>query len=128
MTGKEFSNIRHYLDKTQKEMATLLCVSSKAIQSFEQGWRQVPSNSERYLLFLLSLRKASREDVRPCWEIRDCPVEWRENCVAWEFQAGDFCWFINGTFCQGEVKDNWYDKMKLCRQCEVFKSIIPSLI
>jgi DNA-binding XRE family transcriptional regulator len=38
MNYEEFSRIRHYLDKTQSELAGLLCVSTKAIQSFEQGW------------------------------------------------------------------------------------------
>lgn len=40
------------------------------------------------------------------------PVEWRENCSAWEFKAGHFCWFINGTF---------------CRDCKVFQSRLPTI-
>jgi DNA-binding XRE family transcriptional regulator len=39
MESNEFSGIRKYLGKTQSELAGLLCVSTKAIQSFEQGWR-----------------------------------------------------------------------------------------
>ena len=41
-------------------------------------------------------------------------------------KLGIFCWFINGTFCQGEVKESWKKKTKLCRQCEVFRLIFGS--
>ena len=128
MDNKEFSLIRHYIGKNQKQLARLLCVSTKAIQSYEEGWRHIPANAERQLLFLLSLKRTTNEKARPCWEIRDCPLEWRENCNAWEFEAGQFCWLINGTFCQGECQESWGEKMNLCRQCKVFQSMIPSLI
>ncbi len=125
MESNEFSKIRHYLGKSQNQLARLLCVSPKAIQSFEQGWRNIPANAERQLLFLLSLKRSLDENTSPCWEIRNCSIEWRENCTAWEFKAGHFCWFINGTFCQGKVQENWDKKMVLCRQCSVFRSMLP---
>ncbi len=128
MDNKEFSKIRHYFGKTQGELARLLCVSPKAIQSFEQGWRNIPASAERQVLFLLSLKRSSDEKPKSCWEIRKCPTEWRENCTAWEFSAGYFCWFINGTFCQGKMQESWEKKIKLCRQCEVFRAMVPSLI
>ena len=126
MDNKEFSQIRHFLGKTQGELARLLCVSPKAIQSFEQGWRNIPASAERQLLFLLSLKRSSGENTGPCWEIRNCPAEWRENCTAWEFKAGYFCWFINGTFCQGALQESWGKKIRFCRQCEVFRSLLPT--
>ena len=126
MDNKEFSEIRHYLGKTQAEIARLLCVSHKAIQSFEQGWRNIPASAERQLLFLLSLKISSDVKTGPCWEIRNCPADWKKNCTAWEFRAGYFCWFTNGTFCQGEYQENWEKKVRLCRQCEVFHSLLPT--
>ncbi len=122
MDKKEFSQVRHFLGKTQGELARLLCVSPKAIQSFEQGWRNIPASAERQLLFLLTIKRSLGENTGPCWKIRNCPAEWRENCTAWEFKAGYFCWFINGTFCQGECQKNWGKKIRFCRQCEVFLS------
>jgi DNA-binding XRE family transcriptional regulator len=122
MQGKEFSNIRHYLGKSQKQLAQLLCVSTKAIQSFEQGWRKIPANAERQLLLFLSFKRSLDNNSVPCWEIKNCPIEWRENCTAWEFKAGYLCWFINGTFCQGKVKESWREKIKICRHCKVFRS------
>jgi len=127
MQNTEFSAIRHYLGKSQKKLALLLCVSTKAIQSYEQGWRIIPSSAERQLLFLLSLKKQSNEGSRPCWEIKKCPDEWRLNCSAWEFKAGHFCWFINGTFCQGRSEENWEKKIEICRQCKVFLLELPTM-
>jgi len=44
MDSKELSQIRHFWGKTQDQLARLLCVSPKAIQSFEQT---VLPNGER---------------------------------------------------------------------------------
>ncbi len=124
MDSKEFSKLRRYLGKTQNQLAQLIGVSPKAIQSFEQGWRKVPGYTERQLLFLLFLKSSESPGSEPCWLIQNCPGEIRNNCPAWEFQAGNLCWFINGTVCKGIVQDSWPKKMKLCRQCEVFRSML----
>ena len=124
MGKKEFSKCRLYLGKTQSQMATLLGTSLKAIQSFEQGWMNIPVHIERQVLFLLAIKKPSPNKVKPCWVIRKCPTETRRNCPAWEFQAGHLCWFINGTICHGEVQKSWQKKMKMCRQCSVFQTAL----
>jgi DNA-binding XRE family transcriptional regulator len=123
----EFSIIRQYLGKSQNQLAQLLCVSPKAIQSFEQGWRSIPASAERQLLFLLASKMSKDENINPCWETQKCPVEWRKKCAAWELKAGHFCWFINGTFCQGKLQGSWGEKIEQCRQCNMLKSILPSL-
>ncbi len=124
MRKKEFSTIRRYLGKTQNQMGQLLGVSSKAIQSFEQGWRNIPVHAERRVLFLLALKKLQKKD-RPCWVIQKGPSEIKQNCPAWELQAGHLCWLINGTICQGQVQGSWEKKMKICRQCKVFGTMLP---
>ena len=125
MGKKEFSRIRLYLGKTQNQMAQLLGISLKAIQSFEQGWRIIPVHTERQVLFLLGLKKSPRQKNRPCWVIRKCPMETKQNCPAWEFQVGNLCWFINGTICQGRKQESWQKKMTMCRQCKVFQAMVP---
>ena len=30
-------------------------------------------------------------------------IEKKEMCPAWEFEAGDLCWFISGTICDGNI-------------------------
>ena len=122
---KEFSTARQYLGKTQSQMAQLLGVSFKAIQSFEQGWRNIPVHIERQLLFLLACKKSPPRKGKPCWVIRKCLMEIRQNCPAWEFQVGNLCWFINGTICQGRTQESWQKKMKICRQCKVFRTMLP---
>jgi hypothetical protein len=123
MDKKEFAGIRKRLGKSQREMAQLLAVSLKAIQSFEQGWRNIPAHAERQALFLLA-QKGSKEGGKTCWEIQDCPTEIRQKCPAWEFESGHLCWFISGTMCQGEIRGNWESKMKICKKCEVFRSMV----
>ncbi len=120
MEAKEFLSLRSRLQKTQKEISQLLGISLRAVQSFEQGWRKVPVHTERQLLFLWSLkiRKAGR--VNPCWTIRKCPPQVRQDCPAWEFRAGQMCWFMNGTICRGKAQTTWASKMKMCRICRVF--------
>jgi hypothetical protein len=71
------------------------------------------------------MKKSVGEKKRACWVIRKCAIETRRNCPAWEFKVGNLCWFINGTICHGEVQKNWQKKMKLCRQCEVFETLLP---
>jgi hypothetical protein len=127
MDKKEFFAIRSYLGKTQKEMAQLLGVSLKAVQSFEQGWRNIPPHAERQILFLLAKRRYLRKKNTPCWVVQKCPMETRKRCPAWEFRLGELCWFINGTICQEEAQESWPEKMRMCRHCKVFKPILDSL-
>ncbi|MGQ9859267.1 MAG: helix-turn-helix domain-containing protein [Thermodesulfobacteriota bacterium] len=117
------AEIRHYLGKTQAEMAHLLGTSLKAVQSFEQGWRRIPPHAERQALFFLS-RKTSKGNT-PCWDIMGCPEQRKSKCPAREFKSGDMCWFINGTMCQGQANRTWQEKMQRCRSCKVFGSIFP---
>jgi DNA-binding transcriptional regulator YiaG len=128
MDRNEFAAIRRYLGKTQSQMAQLLGTSLKAMQSFEQGWRKVPVHIERQLLFIASRKLSASEGKKQrCWTARSCPKETRANCPAWEFQLGHLCWFINGTVCHGEVQESWQKKMKTCRKCDVFNSMVPEL-
>ncbi len=120
MEAKEFSSIRRALGKSQSEMASLLGTSLRAVQSFEQGWRCVPVHVERQLLFLVAMKKG-QAGAEPCWVIRNCPKEVQEACPAWEFKAGQLCWFITGTICQGVRQGSWKNKIGLCRGCQVFK-------
>jgi len=124
MDGKEFAKLRKKMNKTQKEMAQLLGVSIKAVHSYEQGWRSVPSHAERQMFFLASRQRGSSKANKPCWIVKKCPPKKKKECPAWEFNAGKMCWFINGTICDGTAHKDWRDKMKLCRSCEVFANFI----
>jgi len=125
MNNKTFGNIRTFLGKTQKQLAQFLCVSVKAIQSYEQGWRNIPSTIERQIMILSAMKKLPDMNGQPCWEIKNCPDQWRANCIVWELQMRQFCWFLNGTFCQGQLQGSWDNKIKICRDCEVYKLTFP---
>ncbi len=127
MEKKELLRIRRYLGKTQGQMAQLLGVSLKAIQSFEQGWRKVPAHIERQALFLLAMKTSPPKRPEPCWEMRTCSVETKRHCPAWEFRVGGLCWFINGTICNGKAQESWQNKMKMCRQCVMFQAVLSRL-
>ena len=124
MESSEFTRLRKRLDKTQQQIADLLGVSIKAVHSYEQGWRNVPGHVERQLYFLLACLKHSGEVNRPCWIIKKCPPERKKDCPAWEFNAGKFCWFINGTICECKARRTWKDKIKICKECEVLQDLL----
>ena len=119
--------MRNYLGKTQAQLASLLFVSSRSIHGYEQGWRDITPQVERQLLFLLSLKRIGDKSIKPCWKIKKCPDEWKGKCSAWEFKAGSLCWYITGTFCQGEGQDSWEEKLKKCEKCEVFLGLFPAM-
>ncbi|NTV14333.1 MAG: XRE family transcriptional regulator [Desulfobulbaceae bacterium] len=124
MDSSEFLKSRKILDKTQKQLAELLGISIKAVHSYEQGWRKVPSHVERQVFFLLSRTRANEKTIKPCWVVKKCPPQRRKHCPAWEFQAGKLCWFINGTICECKSQRNWQEKMKICRSCEVLADLL----
>ena len=123
MENVDFQQIRKRLGKTQKEMAVLLGTSLKAVSSSEQGWRGIPTHVERQMLFLLSQKARNHQPRKNCWETKRCPDRKRKRCPAYEFDAGQFCWFINGTMCESTAKSSWEEKITVCRQCPVMKGL-----
>lgn len=124
MDSDEFLKARKVLGKTQKKTAELLGLSIKAVHSYEQGWRKIPSHVERQIFFLLSRARGKDVKLKSCWTLKKCPQERRKQCPAWEFQAGRLCWFINGTICECKSMENWNEKMIKCRSCEVLADLL----
>lgn len=74
-----------------------------------------------------------------CWEIKQCGREPNGKnsklgvCpvfLAKDFDAinhgrlgGRICWFISGTFCDGEVQGTYAHKKLTCMTCEVYKQV-----
>jgi DNA-binding XRE family transcriptional regulator len=124
MDKKELYYFRQKLQKTQKEMAQLLGTSLKAVESYEQGWRSIPAQVERQVLFFLAMKMETYKNRAPCWEIRSCNPDMRKSCPAWEFKSGHLCWFINGTICQGKPQASWGQKIALCKKCKILTSLM----
>ena len=122
MDKTEFVALRKNLNKSQSQMAQLLGVSLKAIHSYEQGWREIPSHAERQILFLTAMRP-EKMPRKSCWAINRCPTERKKKCLAWEFKVGNLCWFINGTICTGVAQKTWKEKIEICRTCRAMQAI-----
>jgi hypothetical protein len=105
-------------------MAQTLGIAGRTVASYEQGIRNIPAHIERQIFFLLYMMRRGENHTKPCWLIKNCSPERIEECPAWKFRAGDFCWLINGTICDGVVHENWHEKMKGCRSCEVFPTTL----
>jgi transcriptional regulator with XRE-family HTH domain len=119
MSGPEFARLRSALGKSQKELAELLDLSLKAVESYEQGWRNVPSHVERLMYFLLfKLNEDAIEDEEPCWKSKDCPDGTRSACVAFAAKEGRFCWFFTGRLCAPAKASG--SGGNGCYTCEVF--------
>jgi len=127
MEKTEFFKIRKRLKKTQKEIASLLGVSKKTVESYEQGVRNIPNNVGRILYFLLFKLNSDKLGVpAPCWDEKNCPPEIKENCVAWLADEGIFCWFITGKSCALEkMLDD--TKESNCFNCSYFKESLEKI-
>lgn len=120
MNKIEFVRIRKRLKRTQKEMAALLGVSKKTIESYEQGLRNIPVNVGRLLYFLFfKLNMDKLNDRQNCWDSKTCPPATREGCVAWLAKEGFFCWFLTGKSCARE-KTLSDGESATCFQCDFF--------
>lgn len=100
MIKEEFVRVRKILGKTQKEISMLLGISHKTVESYEQGFRNIPVNMERilyYILFKLNMDKLDGKIL--CWHVKDCPMDIRKHCIAWLAGEGFFCWFLTGKTC-----------------------------
>jgi len=66
MNGTEFSGIRHSLGKSQAQLARLLSVSPRAVQSFEQGGeRSAIYGAADVVPSVMSRAQTTR--IKPCW-------------------------------------------------------------
>ena len=124
-----FARARALLGKSQKELAQLLGVSLKAVESYEQGWRNIPSTVERMVYFLLfKLNQEAFEPVAPCWTLTSCPEEARRDCVAHVVGEGHFCWFFTGGLCASARASG--EGERHCYRCAVFiklKNLVEQL-
>jgi predicted transcriptional regulator len=125
MEPTDFALIRKAFKKTQKQLASLLGVSIKAVHSYEQGWRSIPVHIERQLYFLLKKINDKKNNTVPCWDRKGCSE--KEHCPAYEFQCGDLCWFICGTRCAVGTESDGKKKMAACKSCEVLQDLLVSL-
>lgn len=115
--------IRGILGRTQVELAGALGVSVKAVQSYEQGWRDVPTRVMIQLLVLLSLYRRQCMDESPCWTIRKCTESMRKTCAAFTVGRGQFCWFIGDKKCRPAERVDPTELLP-CMACPVVRRLL----
>ena len=117
--------VRKSLGRTQAELAAALGISVKAVQSYEQGWRRVPTRTVIQLLVLLDLQERSTEGQAPCWEIRGCAPDLKQQCAAYTMTQGRFCWFVGAKTCLGEeAQEDGEEKVLPCLACPVVQRLL----
>jgi DNA-binding XRE family transcriptional regulator len=99
MKGGLVKSIRRKLGMTQARLAEVMGVSAKAVQSYEQGWRNVPTPIASQLLVLLAIHRHREEAARPCWEVAGCSITSRRGCPSHRVSRGQFCWLVSGGMC-----------------------------
>lgn len=116
-------HIRMLLGRTQRELADVLGLSSKAVQSYEQGWRVVPARVLIQLLLLVALYRKQTGDTVPCWEVRRCDPKLRHHCASYTSGHGQFCWFIGDKKCKPENGVTGDDIIP-CMKCSVVTRLL----
>ena len=116
--------IREELGLTQNELASYLGVSSRTVQSCEQGWRCPGSAVHKSLLLLLiTHRRGAELKELHCWDARNCALEMRERCLVSISGQGHLCWFLTGNLCKQTVFRRWEDKLAKCNACGFFQAL-----
>ena len=117
--------IRAEMGLSQSELAGLAGISTRAIQSYEQEWRQPSELVERMLLLLLMAhRHGARLSGFRCWKQKECAPGVREKCIAYVTRQGHLCWFLTGTMCEGQRQESWSDKLRLCLDCSFMQGLL----
>ena len=117
--------IRAEMGLSQSELAGLVGISSRAIQSYEQAWRQPSELVERMLLLLVvAHRNGARLSQCRCWEQTECSPGVRKRCIAYVARQGHLCWFLTGTTCKGQRQESWSDKLRLCLECGFLQALL----
>jgi DNA-binding XRE family transcriptional regulator len=114
-------SVREALSKSQSDLAVLLGVSVRAVQSYEQGWRHTPLDVQKLALLLLYLQRRNGSPPQPpCWVTRGCPPEARDACSAREFGGGHFCWLFSSATQRCRATPTGQDaSLSICVACPV---------
>lgn len=118
--SKAVKKIRRKVGMTQAAIAQALGVSIRAIQSYEQGWREVPTHIMVQLL-VLAAAYHPKGIRKTCWEIRGCSPDSMEKCPCCKTD-GMLCWLVSGRKCApgGEGGNN----LEACMDCSVVQQIL----
>jgi DNA-binding XRE family transcriptional regulator len=113
-----FLALRARLGLTQAEMARVLGISRKAIESYEQGWRNVPRSVFNELIAIRCAQSGHDGCARPCWQIVKCSSADRAQCLAFHLTQGRLCWLVAQNNCRKHRLAR-RDDLAACLSCAV---------
>ena len=122
----DLKTVRTEFGLSQSQLADLIGVSLRTVQSCEQGWRN-PSPALEKAVILLQLAKShgAKLGMKRCWESINCSENERNNCLAYQSKQGHLCWLLSGNICRGRRLRTWADKKDMCMQCQFFLELLP---
>ena len=91
--------LRTAMNWTQSETAAFLGISKKAVESYEQGWRNVPGSIWKELLTIVAGRRGFPRGCKKCYKVLQCSPEIREHCFCGSKMDGRFCWMTASACC-----------------------------
>jgi DNA-binding XRE family transcriptional regulator len=116
--------IRSALGLTQSAVARALGISIRAVQSYEQGWRETPTSVTVQLLVLAAAYRSSALDGKPCWEVTGCPAVKQMQCPC-RHTDGHLCWLVSGRMC-GVPSGSEEGSLQPCLDCLVVRRLLSS--
>lgn len=120
VSSKHVKKIRKKIGMTQAMLARALGISIRAVQSYEQGWREVPTHVMVQLL-VLAAAFCKKDDRKTCWELRKCTPEDMAKCPCCKTD-GMLCWLVTGR--QSVPCKQGHDDLSTCMKCPVVKQIL----
>lgn len=117
--SKALKRLRALMGWTQLEASHFLGVSKKAVESYEQGWRDVPDHIWKSLLTLAAVEHHYPHGYRRCWEIMHCAPAQRRTCFGARSMGGRFCWMTSATNCHQNHPER--QNVRTCLCCPVVR-------
>jgi DNA-binding XRE family transcriptional regulator len=116
--------VRGKLGLSQSKLAAMLGVSSRAVQSYEQGWRAMPRPVASQLMTVLAIHCDHSNQSPPCWSLTGCPDETRGRCQALKVGQGRFCWVLSGSVCGNRRAPGSAAGPQPCIGCVVMRNLL----
>ena len=116
--------VRGQLGLSQSQLARLLGISPRAVQSYEQGWRVPPRPVASQLMTVLALHRDHPNKSPPCWSLTGCPDATRGSCEALKVGGGHFCWLLSGGACGNRRAPGRAAGPQQCIGCVVMRNLL----
>ena len=118
-----FRMLRKGLGVTQSALADGLGLSIRAVQSYEQGWREPPLRVVRHVLTMLALKYNGGVAQAPCWEVTACPESVRDECLTYKVGTGSFCWLMGSQRCRSRRAGKGWRQIP-CLNCPILSGVL----